>query len=130
LRRRHIPIRVFRVDRFGAPPYPELVLCASKGTLRRDPELASSVVRATELGYRFAVERPAAALEDLLEAVPSLDRSEQEAQLRELRPAIAPARFDPEVLRRWAAWDLEHGILGRPLSVRAAFDLLPPGVLG
>jgi putative hydroxymethylpyrimidine transport system substrate-binding protein len=130
LRRRHIPIRVFRVDRFGAPPYPELVLCASKGTLRRDPELASSVVRATELGYRFAVERPAAALEDLLEAVPSLDRSEQEAQLRELRPAIAPARFDPEVLRRWAAWDLAHGILGRPLSVRAAFDLLPPGVLG
>jgi putative hydroxymethylpyrimidine transport system substrate-binding protein len=129
LRSRGIPIRVFRVDRFGAPPYPELVLCTSAETLRRDPSLASSVVRATELGYRFVVQRPSAALDDLLQQVPGLDGSEQRAQLRVLLPAIAPARFDPDVLRRWAAWDLEHGILGRALSIRAAFDLLRPGVL-
>lgn len=129
LRRRGIPIRVFKVDRYGAPPYPELVLSTSAQDLRRDPGLASAVVRATELGYRFAVDQPAAALDHLLQQVPGLDRSEQLAQLRVLLPVIAPGRFDPEVLRRWAAWDLEHGILSRPLPTRAAFDLLRPGAL-
>ncbi|MGB7588000.1 MAG: ABC transporter substrate-binding protein, partial [Solirubrobacterales bacterium] len=37
LRRQHIPIRIFRVDRYGAPPYPELILATSRRTLERDP---------------------------------------------------------------------------------------------
>ncbi|HEV2727199.1 MAG TPA: ABC transporter substrate-binding protein, partial [Solirubrobacterales bacterium] len=37
LRSQGIPIRVFKVDRFGAPPYPELVLATSRQTLEDDP---------------------------------------------------------------------------------------------
>jgi len=46
LRRSGVPTRVFRVERFGAPPYPELVLCASAETVRDQPALVRSVVEA------------------------------------------------------------------------------------
>jgi len=123
LRRRGIPIRVFRVNRYGAPPYPELVLATSHRTIARDPQLVDSMVAATARGYRFTSERRAEALDDLLASAPSLDRAGQAAQLRALRPVLHPAPFDPGVLREWAAWDLEHGLLERPLDVRRAFLL-------
>jgi putative hydroxymethylpyrimidine transport system substrate-binding protein len=121
LRRQGTPIRVFKVDRYGAPPYPELVLTASRETIERDPALVEAIVAATARGYELASDHPAQALADLLAAVPSLDRTEQAAQLRALRPDLHPAPFDQTVLREWAAWDLEHGLLERPLDVDAAF---------
>jgi putative hydroxymethylpyrimidine transport system substrate-binding protein len=123
LRRRGIPTRVFKVDRYGAPPYPELVLTASRRTIERDPELVDAVLAATTRGYRFAAMHPEAALDDLLASAPSLDRGDQAAQLRALRPDLRPAPFDPAVLREWAAWDLDHGLLRRPLDVDEAFRL-------
>ncbi|HXS48484.1 MAG TPA: ABC transporter substrate-binding protein [Solirubrobacterales bacterium] len=125
LRRQGIPIRVFKVDRYGAPPYPELILTASQRTIESDPELVDAVVAATARGYELAADHPAQALDDLLAAVPSLDRADQAAQLRALLPDLHPARFDPAVLREWAAWDLEHGLLERPLDVDDAFRLSP-----
>jgi putative hydroxymethylpyrimidine transport system substrate-binding protein len=123
LRRRGVPIRVFEVDRYGASPYPELVLTTSRRTLEEDPDLVRSVVAATERGYALVQRRPEQALDDLLAAVPGLDRADQEAQLHALGPDLHPAPFDREVLRAWAAWDLEHGLLQRPLDVEEAFLL-------
>ncbi len=125
LRREGIPIRVFKVDRYGAPPYPELVLTASRQTIERDPGLVDAVVAATNRGYEIAYDHPARALDDLLAAVPSLDRADQSAQLRALRSDLHPAPFNPAVLREWAAWDLEHGLLQRRLDVDEAFRLNP-----
>jgi NitT/TauT family transport system substrate-binding protein/putative hydroxymethylpyrimidine transport system substrate-binding protein len=123
LRRRGIPIRVFKVDRYGAPPYPELILTTSRETIAGEPDLVERMIEATARGYELAFNQPAAALDDLLAEVPSLDRAEQAAQLRTLRPDLEPAPFDRGALREWAAWDLEHGLLRRPLEVGAAFDL-------
>jgi ABC-type nitrate/sulfonate/bicarbonate transport system substrate-binding protein len=123
LRRLGVPIRVFKVDDYGAPPYPELVLTASRGTIEDDPDLVDAVVEATARGYDLAAAHPALALDDLLGSVKGLDREEQAAQLRALGPDLRPAPFHPSVLRAWAAWDLEHGLLSRPLDVDAAFEL-------
>jgi NitT/TauT family transport system substrate-binding protein/putative hydroxymethylpyrimidine transport system substrate-binding protein len=122
LRARRVPIRIFKVDRYGAPPYPELVLTASGQTLRDDPELVESMVDATRRGYEFAAGNPGKALDDLVAAAPGLDREEQAGQLLVLRRDLRPAPFDMAVLREWAAWDLEHGLLKRPLDVEAAFE--------
>jgi NitT/TauT family transport system substrate-binding protein/putative hydroxymethylpyrimidine transport system substrate-binding protein len=121
LRRRGVPIRIFKVNRYGAPPYPELVLTASARTAEDDPELVEAMVSATGRGYRMAVSRPGKALADLLAEVPSLDRAEQAAQMQVLRPDLRPAPFDQAVLREWAAWDLQHGLLEKPLNVDQAF---------
>lgn len=125
LRRKGVPVRTFKVDRYGAPPYPELVLTASRRTVEDDPALVSAMVAATRRGYAFAERDPGRALDDLLAADPSLQRADQAAQLHALLPDLQPRPFDPAVLRRWAAWDLEHGLLERPLDVRRAF--LPAG---
>jgi len=123
LRQAGVPIRVFKVDRYGAPPYPELVLTTSERTLERQPELVANVVAATERGYRFTLANPEKALADLLAADPSLRRPDQQAQLQVLLPALAPNPFKPRVLRHWARWDLEHGLLQKPLNVAEAFAL-------
>lgn len=121
LQRQGIPVRIFEVNRYGAPPYPELILTASQQTIERDPELVDSMIAATTRGYELAFEHPAQALDTLLAAVPSLERADQAAQLRALRPDLHPAPFDLRVLREWAAWDLEHGLLEQPLDVEEAF---------
>jgi putative hydroxymethylpyrimidine transport system substrate-binding protein len=123
LREKGVPIRVFKVDRFGAPPYPELVLCTSEALLNSDPSLVDAVVSATRRGYRLTEKHPEAALADLLAANKSLglDRAEQKAQLEVLLPDLHPRPFDPTALQAWAAWDLRHGLLEKPLDVAAAF---------
>ncbi|MFL5897417.1 MAG: ABC transporter substrate-binding protein [Solirubrobacterales bacterium] len=123
LRRQHVPIRVFKVDQFGAPPYPELVLTTSEDLLRTDPKLVNAVVSATRRGYAFGEEHPDTALNDLLAANPSLERADQAAQLKVLLPVLHPRPFDPAVLKAWASWDFHHGLLEKPLEVPEAFRL-------
>jgi len=122
LRRESVPIRVFKVDEHGAPPYPELVLAASGRTLERDPGLAEAVAEATASGYGFAVAHPGAALDALVESVPTIDRAEQSAQMEALLSDLHPSPFCEDVLHSWAKWDLRHGLLEQPIDVDAAFD--------
>jgi putative hydroxymethylpyrimidine transport system substrate-binding protein len=123
LRRLGVPTREFRVDDFGAPRYPELVLVAAADTAR---DLRADVVAATREGLEQLVSDPAATLEALLDANPALDASEQRAQLDALIEAEAfspPGRFSIPRLRAWARWDAEHGIVERPPDVAEAFEL-------
>jgi NitT/TauT family transport system substrate-binding protein/putative hydroxymethylpyrimidine transport system substrate-binding protein len=121
LRQTGVPIRIFKVDEYGAPPYPELILTTTERTLQEKPALVRDVVAATRRGYRFTEANPSRALDDLLAADPSLQRPDQQAQLRVLLPALVPNPFKPRVLSQWAAWDLEHGLLHKKLNVAAAF---------
>ena len=121
LRQKGVPIRVFKVDEFGAPPYPELVLTTSEQELEADPKLVDEVVAATRRGYAFTEEHPEEALDDLLAADKSLERGDQEAQLKVLLPVLHPKPFDRRVLEEWAAWDLQHHLLEKPLNVEQAF---------
>ena len=123
LRQLGVPVRIFKVDEYGAPRYPELILTTSRRTLADDPELVDAVVAATRRGYALAATDPSRALTDLLAANPGLGRADQAAQLRALGQDLRPRPFDPAALRAWAAWDLEHGLLSRPLSIDAAFRL-------
>jgi putative hydroxymethylpyrimidine transport system substrate-binding protein len=123
LQRQGVPIRIFKVDRYGAPAYPELILTTSRRTLERDPTLVADVVAATRRGYALAEAKPGTALDDLLTADPALDRAEQQAQLDALLPDLHPTPFDPAVLRAWSRWDVAHGLLEHPVEIDRAFDL-------
>jgi NitT/TauT family transport system substrate-binding protein/putative hydroxymethylpyrimidine transport system substrate-binding protein len=126
LRQAGVPIRSFKVDEFGAPPYPELILTTTEKTLDQDPELVRDIVAATERGYRFTEANPSKALDALLAADSSLQRAEQRAQLDVLLPDLKPEPFDPRVLHEWARWALAHGLIHKKLNVPEAFELPSP----
>ena len=121
--RQGIPLRVFKVDEFGAPSYPELVLTTTRKELKEDPELVEGMVEATTRGYEFTESQPQKALDDLLSANKSLERADQAAQLKALLPALKPAPFDEAVLQEWSAWASSHDLLPEPADVKSVFDL-------
>ena len=124
LQRQGVPIRIFRVDDYGAPRYPELVLVTTSKTLNNDPGLVHEVVDATARGYSLAAADPERALDDLLAADPSLDRADQAAELHALESAHAfrdPGRFDWPVLKSWAQWEARHGIVKQAPEVSGTF---------
>jgi NitT/TauT family transport system substrate-binding protein/putative hydroxymethylpyrimidine transport system substrate-binding protein len=120
--RQGIPLRVFKVDEFGAPPYPELVLTTTRKELEDEPALVHGMAEATRHGYEVTEEEPRKALGDLLAANPSLERADQAAQLKVLLPALEPLPFKESVLKEWSAWASSHDLLPEPLEVRKAFD--------
>jgi ABC-type nitrate/sulfonate/bicarbonate transport system substrate-binding protein len=120
-------VREFRVDDYGAPPYPELVLVTSRSTLREDPALVNATVRALVRGYGVTVHDPQSSLEDLASQVHGLDRRQLEQQLDVLVPALSPpgariGELDPQVLARWARWEARFGIVDAPPDVTRLFD--------
>jgi NitT/TauT family transport system substrate-binding protein/putative hydroxymethylpyrimidine transport system substrate-binding protein len=124
LRRQGVPTRVFRVDDYGAPRYPELVMVTTAKTLDSDPSLVHDVVEATARGYSLVNGDPERALDDLLAGDPSLDRADQAAELRALTSARAfrdPGEFDWPVLERWARWEARNGIVNQAPAVSATF---------
>jgi putative hydroxymethylpyrimidine transport system substrate-binding protein len=118
LQQRGVPIREFRVDSFGAPRYPELLLVARSGS--DAGRLAPGMITALTRGYRLLGRDPETALDDLIDQAPGVDRSSQSAQLDALTSARAfalgrrPAtpRLERASLERWRAWALQSGLLG------------------
>jgi putative hydroxymethylpyrimidine transport system substrate-binding protein len=127
LREQRPGIREFRVDDYGAPAYPELVLCVTRPTLEDDAPVIRATIRALQRGYGEAQRDPESAVSAMLEAEPGLDRAALAAQLEAVAPAFTagvPAFgvLRPGVLREWARWDERFGILSKPLDVERAFD--------
>ena len=110
-----IPIREFRVDQFGAPRYPELLVVTKPG----NEALGSRLVTALDRGYGKLGSSPGAALEDLLHEVPGLNPADQARQLQALTVAQAFARrgseatpdLDQGSIDRWRQWAQQAGLL-------------------
>ena len=127
LQRARPGFHAFRVDAYGAPAYPELVLCATQSLLRRNPTLAVRVVGALVQGYQFTLRDPGAAASELEAQVPGLSPGLVAADLAVLRPAFAgphglPGQLNRGVLRRWASWEARFGIVRRPPDLSQAFN--------
>lgn len=124
LRRAGVRTREFRVDDYGAPSYPELVLVTTREELDSRREDLAATVDGIRSGYLTAINRPEVALDDLVAAIPGLERDDQAAQLAALEGAFGnPMRLDRGVLEDWAEWDARYGIVDEPVDVVEAFDL-------
>lgn len=126
LRERRPGIQAFRVDAYGAPSYPELVLCTTRAELQRSPGLVRGTVRALERGYAVTVADPAASIRDLRARVSGLDAGELARQLDVMRAAFRSpggriGALDLATLRAWARWEARFGIVSRPPDVARMF---------
>ena len=127
LQRRRGGAHVFRVDQFGAPSYPELVLCGTSARLDADPRLAAAVVRALVRGYGVTLTDPQRSESDLESQVPGLDPSLVAAELQALLPALKArdghfGELDLPQLEAWSAWEARMRIVSRRPDVKQMFD--------
>ena len=116
VQRRRPRAHVFRVDDFGAPSYPELVLATTPETLRAHRARIAGTVAALRRGYEATTKDPAAALSALTSAAPGGDRAAAARELAAVTPAFTAAGrpfgdLDPATLRTWAAWGQRFGIV-------------------
>lgn len=119
-------VHVFKVDDYGAPAYPELVLTVTRQTVQDQPALVRATVTALQRGYREAISDPESAVGALVDAVPGTDRQLAAAELDAVSPAFqAPdgriGTLDLDALRRWAAWEQRVGIVDRVPEVADVF---------
>lgn len=127
LRARRPGMRVFRVDDYGAPRYPELVLAMERRRLEEDPALARAVIRALVRGYDEALVDPASAVAALVAGAHGVDPKVARAELDAVEPVLAAPGgrvgvLDRAALRAWARWEAASGIVRRAPDVDRAFD--------
>jgi hypothetical protein len=126
-----VPIREFRVDEFGAPRYPELVVATTEARIERDrcaPDQA--LVAGLERGYSGLEKDPGSALDDLISENPDLDRNSQEAQFDSLVQAHAwsitdrTPGFTAGLVRphasAWVQWAGTHGLISTAAKNRVS----------
>ena len=121
LRQRGLRTREFRVDEFGAPRYPEVVLVVRRDTLEERRDDLAAAIAAITAGTEEALSDREATIDEIAAASES-DEDLVRAQVE----AVAPAMKPPLVLRRsavegWARFAAEFGILERPPDVDRAF---------
>jgi len=127
------PATVMRLNDYGAPPYPELVVFARENFLAKEPETARKFLRAVAKGYDDAVSKPDVACAAMAAHV----EGETAAGLMPYLAAVAPVfradapafgRINIPVLRDYLAWIKEIGVLDvheDPANF-ATNDFLPP----
>jgi putative hydroxymethylpyrimidine transport system substrate-binding protein len=124
LRQRGLRTREFRVDEYGAPRYPELVLVTRRGKLTQIGEELSGTISMLRAGTRAALADRAATIDQLVE-VSGADEGLVRAQLEAIAPALRPPiRLNRAAIEGWARFDARFGILRRPPDVRRVF--IPP----
>ena len=126
LRARRPRIREFRVEDYGAPTYPELLLSVRRRTLRDDPGLVRATVAALARGYEEVLADPESGVSALLTATSGLRRTRVQRELDAVSPSFtAGARafgeLDPQRLRAWARWERRAGLVRRRPDVGHAF---------
>ena len=123
LQRRGFHPRIFKLDDYGAPRYPEVVLVTKRSTLAKEPKLVKGALTAIADGSRSVLDDPSPAVADVARAA-GADRGLIAAQLAAIRPIVDPSlRLDRAVLTQWATFDARFGILRRRPDVARTFAL-------
>jgi NitT/TauT family transport system substrate-binding protein/putative hydroxymethylpyrimidine transport system substrate-binding protein len=123
LRERGMDVEEFRVEEYGAPAYPEVVMVTARRTLREKREVLSRTLDALEAGRRETLEDPEAAVDTIARAAETRDEELVRAQLDAVAPVFAEGlRLERRVLEEWADFDARIGIVRRRPDVERAFD--------
>jgi NitT/TauT family transport system substrate-binding protein/putative hydroxymethylpyrimidine transport system substrate-binding protein len=121
LRQRGVRTREFRVDDFGAPRYPEVVLVTTRETLDQRRAMIQGAVEALKDGTESVLSDPEPAVADIARAG-GADEELVQAQLRAVSPILRPPlKLSRAALERWADFDKRFGILKRRPDVERAF---------
>jgi len=123
-------VTVLRVDRWGVPPYDELVFATGERQLARESGVLRAFLAASLRGYAEAATHPAAATTILLRVPGVLSSSRRliEHSLHLLAPLFrdSAGRYGALSVGRWQAyadWMTQTGWIDRRLDARMALTL-------
>ena len=123
LRQRGVHTREFRVDEYGAPRYPELVLAVTRATLEERADLVDSMLDEIAAGTREALRNRGEILPKLVRAS-GADGPLVVRQFAAVAPALRPpVALNRKALEEWAQFDADFGILREAPDVERAFRL-------
>jgi ABC-type nitrate/sulfonate/bicarbonate transport system substrate-binding protein len=119
--------KVFRLEDYGAPAYPELVLTVTRETLQDDPKLVRATVHALQRGYRETIADPESGVQALVKAAPGTKRDLALKELDAITPTFQSSdgtigTFDLPALEKWAAWEQRMRIVDKRLDIGLMFD--------
>jgi ABC-type nitrate/sulfonate/bicarbonate transport system substrate-binding protein len=127
LKRQRPDVKEFRVDDYGAPSYPELVLATSRETLETEAPVVRAAIRAIRRGYEGTMIDPESAVTALTDAEPTLKRDLTAEELDAVAPSFRGSaafygELNPATLAKWATWEQRFGIVDRKPDVAKTFD--------
>ena len=110
------PATVMRLNDYGAPPYPELIVFAREDFLAKHAELTRKFLRAAARGYDDAIAKPDVACAAMAGRVEGETAASLKPYLEAVTPvfrADAPAfgQINISVLRDYLAWIKQIGVL-------------------
>ncbi len=127
------PATIMRLNDFGVPPYPELIVFAREDFLARQPDTARGFLRAVARGYDDAIAKPEVACAAMAGRVEGETTEGLMPYLKALIPVLqadAPEYgwLNLPVLKDYVAWTREIGVLDlrEDPSKFATNEFLPP----
>jgi NitT/TauT family transport system substrate-binding protein/putative hydroxymethylpyrimidine transport system substrate-binding protein len=128
LKEHGVKVNEFRIEDYGAPAYPEVVLVTARKTLDRERGRIRRALLAIRDGVAAVRADPDAAVKQIAHEAQTDDTKLIGAQLAAVSPIFAgDLRLDRPVLERWAAFDERLGIVKHPIDVARAFDFTVMG---
>ncbi len=123
LKRKGLDVHEFRIDDYGAPRYPEVVLITSRKTLQAHRDRIEGALAAIDDGLQATRAHPDDAVTVIARAAETSDRALIGAELDAVLPAFADGlRLDRGALEQWADFDARVGLLDSKPDVARAFD--------
>src|SRR3954462_2195978 len=124
LKQRGLAAREFRVEDYGAPAYPEVLIVTSRRTLTREKARIQAALQAIARGVDATRADPGKATAIIARAAETDDVELERAQLDAVLPIFADGlKLDRGVLERWADWEAGIGLVKRRPDVTRMFAL-------
>ncbi len=125
LKARGLDAKEFRVEDYGAPPYPEVVLVTARKTLDAKRATIEAALKAIKGGVAATRKDPDAAVAKIAKAAETDDTALVRQQLDAVAPLFADDLTVPRaVLDAWADFDARIGLVKTRPDVAKTFD--PP----
>ncbi|MCW3015029.1 MAG: hypothetical protein JWO02_2121 [Solirubrobacterales bacterium] len=114
--------REFRIDDYGAPRFPEVVLVTTSAMLREHRDRVAGALAAIRDGARSVRDDPEPAIREIAKESGDADLRLIRAQFDALRPIVDPQlTLRRPVLEAWATFTARVGLLDKAPDVGAAF---------
>ncbi|MCW2996651.1 MAG: hypothetical protein JWN65_200 [Solirubrobacterales bacterium] len=122
LKQRGRRFKEFRIDDYGAPRFPEVVLVTTRAMLREHRDRVVGTLEAIRDGARAVLDDPAPAVREIARESGDADLALIRAQFAALRPIVDPQlTLRRPVLEAWAAFTAKVGLLDQAPDVGQAF---------